>query len=55
LERILGGGSEAAKAVSFTPSNWNARWLAHPGQLPLALAFMAAANFRASPSSSKAK
>ena len=31
LERILGGGSEAAKAVSFTPSNWNARWLAHPG------------------------
>jgi hypothetical protein len=29
--RILGGGSEAAKAVSFAPSNWNARWLAHPG------------------------
>jgi hypothetical protein len=29
--RILGGGSEAAKAVSFAPSNWKARWLAHPG------------------------
>jgi hypothetical protein len=31
VERNLGGGSEAAKAVSFTPFNWNARWLAHPG------------------------
>jgi hypothetical protein len=31
FEGILGGGSEAAKAVSFAPSNWKARWLAHPG------------------------
>jgi hypothetical protein len=31
LGPILGGGSEAAKAVSLTPSNWTARWLAHPG------------------------
>jgi hypothetical protein len=31
LGRVLGGGSEAANAVTVAPSNWNAHWLAQPG------------------------